>query len=312
MTAPHETGPGWPDEGPPASTPEPPDEGEISAASTPAKVDERPRSTEAEVPEWDVDGTGPAEQPVPAGTARQRRVSVAGAAIGLLLLLFGFPFVVQLRSNATDEQLSSARPEDLVRILSDLDARKDRLSLEISQLQTTQQQLAAGSQGRAAALDAAAKRARDLGILAGTLPAQGPGIQVQFLPGTPGLKAAVLLDAVQELRDAGAEALEIDGGNGTAVRIVASSWFVDAPGNGLEVDGRTLTGPYWLTAIGDPQTMRTALNIPGGVVDRVHNAGGNVIVNEPGTVRVSALHQAGTPRYARPAGWPTLSGGPVG
>jgi hypothetical protein len=37
------------------------------------------------------------------------------------------------------------------------------------------------------------------------------------------------------------------------------------------------------------------------VVDRVHNAGGNVIVNEPGTVRVSALHQAATPRYAQPA-----------
>jgi hypothetical protein len=46
--------------------------------------------------------------------------------------------------------------------------------------------------------------------------------------------------------------------------------------------------------------MQTALNIPGGVVDTVHNAGGNVIVN-PGTVRVSALHQAGTPHYAQPA-----------
>jgi uncharacterized protein YlxW (UPF0749 family) len=255
--------------------------------------------------EWDVDAAGDAEpaideEPAP---ARQRRISVAGAAIGLLLVLLGFAFVVQLRSRASDEQqLSSARPEDLVRILSDLDARKDRLSQEISQLQTTQQQLAAGSQGRQAALDAAAKRARDLGILAGTLPAQGPGIQVQFLPGGQGLKAAVILDAVQELRDAGAEALEIDGGNGTAVRIVASSWFVDAPGGGLQVDGQTLTGQYALTAIGDPQTMRTALNIPGGVVDRVHNAGGNVIVNEPGTVRVSALHQAGTPHYARPAG----------
>ena len=91
-------------------------------------------------------------------------------------------------------------------------------------------------------------------------------------------------------------------GTGETVPNIILPYDVDAPGNGLEVDGRTLTGPYWLTAIGDPQTMRTALNIPGGVVDRVHNAGGNVIVNEPGTVRVSALHQAGTPRYARPAG----------
>ena len=301
MTDHHDTGTGWPEESHPAPpeptpqpTPQPTSEPAAERVAAPAPA------------EWDVDAAGdgePVSDEAPPPAARQRRISVAGAAIGVLLVLLGFAFVVQLRSRATDEQqLSSARPEDLVRILSDLDARKDRLSLEISQLQTTQQQLAAGSQGRAAALDAAAKRARDLGILAGTLPAQGPGIQVQFLPGGKGLKADLILDAVQELRDAGAEALEIDGGNGTAVRIVASSWFVDASGNGLEVDGQTLTGQYTLTAIGDPQTMRTALNIPGGVVDRVHNAGGNVIVNEPGTVRVSALHQAGAPHYARPAG----------
>ncbi len=305
MTDHLDTGTGWPEEAPehrepapaaPAAGPEP----EPTADAVPVSEAE-PVVTSRD---WDVDGAADDEAgqaPVPAEPAPdRRRVSAAGAVIGLLLVLFGFAFVAQLRSNATDEQLSTARPEDLVRILSDLEARKDRLSQEIVQLQTTQQQLAAGSQGRAAALDAAAKRARDLGILAGTLPAQGPGVQVQFLPGGPGLKAAVLLDAVEELRDAGAEALEIDGGNGVAVRIVASSWFVDAPGAGIEVDGQPLTGPYSLIAIGDPQTMRTALNIPGGVVDTVHNAGGNVIVNQPGTVRVGALHQASAPRYARP------------
>ena len=293
----HDTGTGWPDgppEQPAAAHPEP-------APAHPEPPPEPPAATD-----WDVDGDAEAaaeeatdEAGEPAGT-RRARVSAAGAMIGLLLVLLGFAFVVQLRSNATDEQLSTARPEDLVRILSDLDARKDRLSQEITQLQATQQQLAAGSQGRAAALDAAAKRARDLGILAGTLPAQGPGIQVKFVAGAQPLKAALILDAVEELRDAGAEAMEIDGGNGVAVRIVASSWFLDA-GTGIEVDGQTLAGPYWLTAIGDPQTMQPAFNIPGGVVDNVHSAGGTVIVNQPGTVRIGALHQAGSPRYAQPA-----------
>jgi uncharacterized protein YlxW (UPF0749 family) len=56
-----------------------------------------------------------------------------------------------------------------------------------------------------------------------------------------------------------------------------------------------------LTAIGDPPTMRTALNIPGGVADTVHNAGGNVTVDQPGTVRVTVLHPAESPHYAQPA-----------
>ncbi len=294
----HDTGTGWPDERPAAAAaPEP--EPEPAAEPAPPVVEEP-----GEPRDWDVDGTAVDDEDpaVRQSVAGRRKVSAAGAVIGILLVLFGFAFVVQLRSNATDEQLSTARPEDLVRILSDLDARKDRLSQEITQLQTTQQQLAAGSQGRAAALDAAAKRARDLGILAGTLPAQGPGIQVRFVSGAQALKASVILDAVEELRDAGAEAMEIDGGNGATVRVVASSWFVDGADSGLEVDGQLLTAPYWLTAIGDPQTMQTALNIPGGVVDNVHNGGGNVIVNQPGTVRVTALHQTGSPRYGQPVG----------
>jgi uncharacterized protein YlxW (UPF0749 family) len=295
----HDTGTGWPD-GPGEPPVEPPAE---SATPTGAAVAETAPAEEAR--EWNVDGPDPgavdepeaAPAPVPAG---RRRLSATGALIGVLLVLFGFAFVAQLRSHSTDTTLSTARPEDLVRILSDLDARKDRLSEEINQLRTTQQQLAAGSQGRSAALDAAAKRAKDLGILAGTLPAQGPGIVVRFYPGSQGLKAAVILDAVEELRDAGAEAMQIDGGNGQSVRIVASTWFVDGSG-GLEVDGRTLTGSYTLTAIGDPPTMRTALNIPGGVADTVHNAGGNVTVDQPGTVRVTTLHPAGSPHYAQPA-----------
>src|SRR5206468_12312488 len=94
---------------------------------------------------------------------RARRMSVAGAIIGLLLGLLGFALVVQLRSNASDPELATARPEDLVRILSDLEARQDRLRQEISQLQDSQRQLASGVQGREAALQEARRRADDLG-----------------------------------------------------------------------------------------------------------------------------------------------------
>jgi len=53
--------------------------------------------------------------------------------------------------------------------------------------------------------------------------------------------------------------------------------------------------------IGDGQTMRTALNIAGGVVESVQQDGGNVTVHDPGTVQVTALHTSTPPRYARPA-----------
>jgi uncharacterized protein YlxW (UPF0749 family) len=232
-------------------------------------------------------------------TGPKRRLSAAGAVIGLLLGLLGFALVVQLRSNATDPGLATARPEDLVRILSDLDARQERLRQEISQLEDSQRQLASGVQGREAALQEARRRADELGILAGTLPAQGPGLEVRFVPGGDGISAGTVLDAVEELRGAGGEALQITGQGGSPVRIVAATYFSDVH-DGLLVDGSRLTAPYTLVVIGDPQTMHTALNIPGGVVDTVRQRGGNVIVQESDAVRVTALHQVGTPKFAHP------------
>jgi uncharacterized protein YlxW (UPF0749 family) len=226
-------------------------------------------------------------------------VSSAGMVIGLLLALLGFTMVVQLKSNATDPTLASARQEDLVRILSDLTAQEQRLRQDISNLQDTQRQLSSGVQGREAALEEARKRADALGILAGTLPAQGTGLTVRFAAGAKPIAAASILDAVQELRGAGAEAMQVSGAAGGDVRVIASTYFIDRDG-GIEADGRRLTGPYTISVIGDPTTMRTALNIPGGVVEEVAGGGGNVTVQEPGVVDVTALHAPTSLQHARP------------
>jgi len=82
--------------------------------------------------------------------------------------------------------------------------------------------------------------------------------------------------------------------------VVASTYFVDADGGRIDADGVLLAGPYTLTAIGDPQTLQPALNIAGGVVDVVRNAGGTVTVTAPGTVRVVTIATVAPPKYAKP------------
>ena len=159
-----------------------------------------------------------------AGRRRRRR---AGAGHRLLVALLGFAISVQFKASNSDAELAAARPEDLVRILSDLDAQQERLRREISDLEDTQRQLDSGAQGRDAALAEARKRADELGILAGTLPAEGPGLSIEITPGTEKVQAAAILDAVEELRGAGAEAMQIDGHDGGTVRVVAATYFVD-------------------------------------------------------------------------------------
>ncbi|SCL24100.1 Uncharacterized conserved protein YlxW, UPF0749 family [Micromonospora pallida] len=242
--------------------------------------------------------TEPASEPT---STPAKRMSSASVMIAVLLALLGFTLVVQLKTTSTDPTLSATRQEDLVRILSDLDARESRLRQDIAELEGSQRQLASGAQGREAALEEAARRADELGILAGTLPATGPGLTIRISAGGgKPIPASRILDAVQELRGAGAEAMQVSGSVGSPVRIIASTYFLDGEGGGLVVDGRRMTGPYSITVIGDPATMRTALNIPGGVAASIKGDGGNVSFEDREVAEVSALHEPITLEHARP------------
>jgi uncharacterized protein YlxW (UPF0749 family) len=296
-----ETGTGWPPATParpsgpagrPDERPEAPDPDEISPLA--------PEGEPGDGGQEPADDAATVRLPGSPAGSPGRRFTSAEVMIALLLGLLGFTLVVQLRTTSTDPTAAATRQEDLVRIFSDLDSREKRLRQDIEALEESQRQLRSGEQGRQAALQEATRRADELGILAGTLPARGPGLAVRFEAGTKPISAYRILDAVQELRGAGAEAMQVSGRDGTAVRIIASTYFLDGEDGSLVVDGQRLTGPYTITVIGDPTTMETALRIPGGVAASVAGDGGTVIVEERVVAEVSALHAPVKLEHARP------------
>ncbi|MGV9979829.1 DUF881 domain-containing protein [Micromonospora wenchangensis] len=305
-----ETGTGWPEPvepvrpaGEPDPRPDAPDADELSPLVPGEPGKPSPESGDddgATVNLAEVASAQPSAEVGPRSGAAGRKMSSAAVMIAALLALLGFTLVVQLKTTSTDPTLAATRQEDLVRIFSDLDSREKRLQQDIEGLEDSQRQLRSGEQGRQAALEEATKRADELGILAGTLPARGPGLAVRFEPGGKPIRADRVLDAVQELRGAGAEAMQISGGDRASARIIASTYFLDGAGDVLVVDGRPLTGPYTITVIGDPETMRTALNIPGGVAASVRGDGGNVSVEDREVAEVSALHAPLKLEHARP------------
>jgi uncharacterized protein YlxW (UPF0749 family) len=230
---------------------------------------------------------------------RARKVDLLVAA---LLALLGFGLAVQVRSTQGDALLTTARPEDLVQILDELNNRGDRLRSEVLSLTETQQRLTSGSDSAASALADARRRTQVLGVIAGTVPATGPGVRVTITDPAARISASLLLDAMEELRNAGAEAMQVEGegesGTTVAVRVVASTALVDDQA-GVVVDGRRLSSPYRFVVIGDSATLAGALAIPGGVEDTVRQQGGSIDVARSDEVRVSALHALATPRYAR-------------
>lgn len=215
------------------------------------------------------------------------RATKAQAAVAVLFVVLGLLITMAVRGNATDTFLATARPEDLVRVLDDLSARQTQLEAEARRLEVARDRLQAGSTGEA--LAEARTRADALAILAGTVPAAGPGVVVTIGDPSGQVDAAVLLDAVQELRDAGAEAIQIN-----QRRVVADTWF-GQQGDQLVVSGTPLAAPYVVTAIGDAATMATALEIPGGVADNVRTAGGTIKVDRRQRVVVDAVVPGPTP-----------------
>ncbi len=234
---------------------------------------------------------------VQSGTPAPPRQRARGQiAIALTLALLGFLLATQLRSQqGLTQRLSIERESDLGRILTELTGRSDQLSSEIVDLRVKLAQVT-GTQAQQAALVADARQQlQALQILLGLVPVKGPGIVMSFDDPRTTIGPDVLLDTVQELRDAGAEAIEI-----SDVRIVASTAFTGTAG-GLFIGGVPVSAPYLVTAIGPASTLAEAMRIPGGVVDSLAaDQGASVRIMEEGSV--SILHVSALPQlvHARP------------
>lgn len=228
------------------------------------------------------------------GAALRPRMTRSQVLAGVLCAAVGFALAVQVRQSAADH-LSSARQDELVRLLDDVTVRAERLDDEVARLEETRDELRSGSGRARAALELAQERAESEGILSGRLPAEGPGLQLTIDDPTGALEASQLFNVLEELRNAGSEAAELNG-----VRLVTSSWFVDGD-RGIVVDGEALTPPYRWTVIGDPATMDRALEIPGGALATVRTAGAEATTSREDRVEVTAVRVPQEPQFADPA-----------
>jgi uncharacterized protein YlxW (UPF0749 family) len=225
-----------------------------------------------------------------AGSPRPSRSNVLAM---LLAGSLGFAIIAQVRQTSL-EGLENLREDELIRIFADVDQDGDRLADQVRELESSLERL----QGRTTTEDEAQRAAQErvdaLGILAGTAPATGPGIVLTIRDPAGKVQSSVLLDAIQELRDAGAEAIQVG-----SSRVVARTWFADVDA-GVSVSGATVRPPYVVKAVGEGNTLAGAMQIPGGVTATVRRAGGTAEVDIEEQVRIDALLPSRTPQYARP------------
>jgi len=249
-----------------------------------------PEPAQEREPQRPVDGRARLATAMRHPTARGQLVA------GALLAVLGFAAVTQVRSNERDDSFVGARQGDLIQYINNASLASRRAEAEISQLQETREALGNDTEARRTALTLARRQADVLGILAGTVPAVGPGIRATVTGGGTGVGSDQLLNGLQELRDAGAEVIEING----SVRVVAQTSLQDTANGGVLVDGTTLEPPYVIEAIGDPSDLSVALDFTGGFISDVQSVGGKVTVDELDKVEITSVRKPRPPEYAEP------------
>ena len=211
-----------------------------------------------------------------------------------LALLLGFAISAQVRQTRT-QGLETLREDELLGVLDTVTQEGVRLGAELRDLERTRDRLASGADSELVAIDIARERADTLGLLAGSKAATGPGVRLTIADPDGRVGATVILDAIEELRDAGAEVLQVG-----PQRVVMGTFFSDSDA-GVSVSGTALSPPYVILAIGDPATMASAMGIPGGVSESVRGLGGEVTVEQLDSLDITAIHRSDPPRFATPA-----------
>lgn len=214
------------------------------------------------------------------------------AVLLVICFVLGAALVTQVRAQQTDP-LDSLSEEDLVVLLSELQTREDTLRQDKADLQSQLAQLQ-DSVSQQQAADKAAQQAQEQAqINAGVVAVHGQGVVMTVRDDRGALNATQFVMALGELRNAGAEAIALNG-----VRLTARSSFVTETDGSVTVDGTRISSPYTWQVIGASDTISTALQIQAGSADQMRAKGATVAITEQADVVIDAVASAPAPTYA--------------
>ncbi len=195
---------------------------------------------------------------------RRNQLTIAAVAFVLGVLV-----VVQLRAQAGGAGLAALDAQDLTVLVASVNQRNDQLRQEIASLERELDTLTSNQDRGDASIDEIRTDLRRVRAYAGLDPVTGPGVTITI---SGPIDGAGLEDLVNELRDAGAEAIASGG-----VRLVPGVVAVGPPG-GTSLDGLTLAETFTLEAIGASDQLTGSLTRSGGIIAQLAATQPDVVV----------------------------------
>ena len=177
--------------------------------------------------------------------------------VAAVAFLLGLLVVVQIRSQSGGDRLATLSAQDLTLLVGNLNTDNDRLRGEIAGLQRQLDSLElGGTRGATSVADIRSDLDR-IRAWSGLDPVAGDGVTITIRGpiGAPDVE-----DMVNELHNAGAEAIAIDD-----VRVVTGTVIGGVPAS-ISVDDTQLGDPFTIRAIGAKESLTGSLTRAGGIV----------------------------------------------
>jgi uncharacterized protein YlxW (UPF0749 family) len=219
---------------------------------------------------------------------RRNQLTIAAVAFVLGLLV-----IVQLRTQQSGAAFAGLSSQDLTVLVANLNARNDQLRREAANLQRELSTLEANAQRGDASIDELRADLQRVRLYAGLDPASGAGVVVAIRGPVDG---SAVEDLLNELRNAGAEALAIDG-----LRVVPGLVVAGAAAD-VTVDGEPTSDPIEIEAIGPPDKLTGSLARSGGLIAQLAATYPDVVVEVTpvDVISVPATERSLVPTSGRP------------
>jgi uncharacterized protein YlxW (UPF0749 family) len=195
--------------------------------------------------------------------------------VGILALFIGLILSIQLRMTAGTDQGGLVPLAKVRGYEAELKMVKDEKEIVVQELMELEERLNAIESAKAEddeIVDGLVSDVTKYKTSAGVLDVQGPGILVIIKDPTAMdeyeqdfsvimFNYELLLSLVNKLKEAGAEAISIN-----EQRIMANT-EVSMAGSNVNINGTPTAPPYYVKAIGNPDTLHSAINIRSGIVE---------------------------------------------
>jgi uncharacterized protein YlxW (UPF0749 family) len=213
-------------------------------------------------------------------------MTAVAAVLGLLV-------VIQLKIQQADPGLSALTAQELTVLVANLNTRNEQLRGEVTTLDRDLASLAADQARGQSSVD---QIRRDLGRIrawSGLEALIGRGIRIEV--GGP-IAGSGVEEVLNELRNAGAEAIAVGG-----VRVTSGTVVAGAPGS-VSVENTALASPFDIHAIGSPEILTGSLTRVGGVISLLAatQPGVTLAVTPLDTVQIPATSRALAPVHGAP------------